>query len=113
MCFLKPHEQSISAKIRCKKSTFYHSLVLLGYGPVVVTKKKNMQYITKCDVKVVTHLNFGRNNVKPAAVTSWGLGGKLRLEGGKLPPQHPPNDAPGVHPTPPLFQNIRSNKYVT
>ena len=30
----------------------------------------------------MTHLNFGRNNGKPAAVTSWGLGEegvKLRL----------------------------------
>ena len=34
-----------------------------------------MQYITKCDVKVMTHLNFCRNNRKAAAVTSWGLGG--------------------------------------
>ena len=44
-----------------------------------------MQYITKCGVKVMTHLNFCRNNGKPAAVTSWGLGdvgGKLRLGGG-------------------------------
>ena len=68
--------------------------------------KKNIQYITKCDVKVMTHLNFGRNNGKPAADTSWGLGdvgGKLRLGGGgnlslgegSWPPQHPPNDAPG------------------
>ena len=35
----------------------------------------------------MTHLNFGRNNGKPAAVTSWGLGdegGKLRLGGGQL-----------------------------
>ena len=34
---------------------------------------------------VMTHLNFGRNNGKPTAVTSWGLGGeggKLRLVGG-------------------------------
>ena len=33
----------------------------------------------------MTHLNFGRNNGKPAAVTSWGLGdlgGNLRLGGG-------------------------------
>ena len=33
----------------------------------------------------MTHLNFGRNNGKPAAVASWGLGdvgGKLRLGGG-------------------------------
>ena len=33
----------------------------------------------------MTHLNFGRNNGKIAAVTSWGLGdvgGKLRLGGG-------------------------------
>ena len=32
----------------------------------------------------MTHLNLGRNNGKPAAVTSWGLGdegGKLRLGG--------------------------------
>ena len=69
-------------------------------------KIKNIQYITKCDVKVMTHLNFGRNNGKPAAVTSWGLGdvgGKLRLGGGgnlslgggSWPPQHPPNDAHG------------------
>ena len=65
-------------------------------------KKNNMQYITKCDIKVMTHLNFGRNNGKPAAVTSWGLqdvGGKLRLGGqleaweGQLPHQYPPNDA--------------------
>ena len=56
--------------------------MFLGYGPVLVTKKKNMQDITKCDVKVMTHLNFGRNNGKPAVVTCWGLGdvgGKLRL----------------------------------
>ena len=33
-----------------------------------------MQRITKCDVKVMIHLNFGRNNGKTAAVTSWGLG---------------------------------------
>ena len=60
-----------------------------------------MQYITKCCVKVMTHLNFGRNNGKPAAVTSWGLGdvgGKLRLGVGSLrfgggscpPPTAPP-----------------------
>ena len=52
----------------------------------------------------MTHLNFGRNNGKPAAVTSWGLieeGGKLRFEGGNLslggqfpPHSTPPNDAP-------------------
>ena len=33
----------------------------------------------------MTHLNFDRNNGKPVAVTSWGLGdvgGKLRLGGG-------------------------------
>ena len=69
-------------------------------------KQKKMQYITKCDVKVMTHLNFGRNNGKPAAVPSWGsgdVGGKLRLGwgGGNLrlegavAPKHPPNDAPG------------------
>ena len=66
---------------------FYRSLAFLGYGPVLVTKKKKMQYITKCDVKVMTHLNFGRNNGKPAAVTSWCLGdvgGKLRLWGVNL-----------------------------
>ena len=56
-------------------------------------------YITKCDVKVMTHLNFCRNNGKPAAVTSWGLGeegGNLNLGGGggQLTTQHPPNDAP-------------------
>ena len=72
------------------------------------TKKKN---VTKCDVKVMTHLNFGTNNGKPAAVTSWGLGdvgGKLRLGGGggnlslgegSCPPQHLPNDAPEVKPS--------------
>ena len=49
----------------------------------------------------MTHLNFGRNNGKPAAVTSWSLGdegGKLRLGGwgqleswgGQLPPQMTP-----------------------
>ena len=46
---------------------------------------EQIQYITKCDAKVMTHLNFDRNNGKPAAVTSWGLGdvgGKLRLGGG-------------------------------
>ena len=53
-----------------------------------------MQYITKWDVKVMTHLNlnFGRNNEKPAAVTSWGLGdvgGNLRLEGA-VPLPSPP-----------------------
>ena len=35
----------------------------------------------------MTHLNFGRNNGKSAAVTSWGLGdvgGKLRLGGVQL-----------------------------
>ena len=35
----------------------------------------------------MTHLNFGRNNEKLAAVTSWDLGeegGKLRLGGGNL-----------------------------
>ena len=48
----------------------------------------------------MTHLNFGRNNGKPAAVTSWGLGdvggqveawggGNLRLEGGSCPPSTP------------------------
>ena len=57
----------------------------------------------------MTHLNFDRNNGKPAAVTSWGLGdvgGKLRLGGGQLeswgaqlPPQHPPNDAPDALPS--------------
>ena len=58
------------------KSTFYCSLAFLGCGPVLVTKKKqkNIQYITKCDVKVMTHLNFGRNNGKPADVTSWSFG---------------------------------------
>ena len=48
-------------------------------------KKKTIHYITKCDAKVMTHLNFDRNNGKPAAVTSWGLGdvgGKMRLGGG-------------------------------
>ena len=55
----------------------------------------------------MTHLNFGRSNGEPAAVTAWGLGdegGKLRLGGvgnlslkGQLPsPQQPPNDAPAV-----------------
>ena len=101
MCFLKPHEQGFSAKIRYKnlfqakpetlqKLTFYRSLAFLGYSPVLATKKKKkrkrkIEYITKCDVKVRTHLNFCRNNGKPAAVTSWGLGdvgGKLRLGGG-------------------------------
>ena len=37
----------------------------------------------------MTHLNFGRNNGKPASVTSWGLGyvgggSKLGLGGGNL-----------------------------
>ena len=48
-------------------------------------KKKNIQYITKCGAKVMTHLNLDRNNGKPAAVTPWGLGdvgGKMRLGGG-------------------------------
>ena len=49
-------------------------------------KKKNAVYsLTKCDVKVMTHLNFGRNNGKPAAVTSWGLGdvgGQVEAWGG-------------------------------
>ena len=73
---------------------------------LVTKKKKKKQYITKCDVKVMTHLNFGRNNGKPAAVTSWGLGdvgGKLSLRGGQLEawrgqltPQQPPNDAPEI-----------------
>ena len=46
-----------------------------------------MQYITRCDVKVMTHLNFGRNNGKPAAVTSWGLGdawGQVEVWRGQL-----------------------------
>ena len=33
----------------------------------------------------MTHLNFGRNNGKPAAVTSWGLGdvrGQVEAWGG-------------------------------
>ena len=58
----------------------------------------------------MTHLNFCRNNGKPAAVTSWGLGdvgGKLRLGWGGATwvlgravatPQHPPNDAPDWFP---------------
>ena len=33
-------------------------------------RKKEKQCITKCDVKVMIHLNFGRNNGKTAAVTS-------------------------------------------
>ena len=52
-------------------------------------KKRNKKtYSIKLNVmfvKVMTHLNFGRNNGKPATVTSWGLGdvgGKLRLGGG-------------------------------
>ena len=73
-------------------------------------KKKHAVYNT-CDVKVMIHLNFGKNNGKTAAVTSWGLGdggGKLRLGGRQLeawgghlppPPQHPPNDAPGWNST--------------
>ena len=76
-------------------------------------EKKNMQHITKRDVKVMTHLNlnFGRINGKPAAVTSWGLGdvggklrlwggggGNLRLKGNSCPhtPQHHPDDAPAL-----------------
>ena len=64
-------------------------------------KKKTIQYITKCDAKVMTHLNFDGNNGKPAAVASWGLGdvgsklrlgggGNLSLEGGSCPPPAPP-----------------------
>ena len=61
----------------------------------------------------MTHFNFGRNNGKPAAVTSWGLGdegGKLRLVcvwgGGDLslgavdpPPPKKKNDTPVSNPT--------------
>ena len=58
--------------------------------------------LTKCDAKVMTHLNFDRNNGKPAVVTSWGLRdvggwgwqveawrGNLSLEGGSCPHSTP------------------------
>ena len=76
---------------------------LTRVGAGAFTQKR---YITKYDVKVMPHLNFGRNNGKPAAVTSWGLGdegGKLRLGRGQLeswgespPAPPPPNDAPAL-----------------
>ena len=60
------------------------SLTSLPWLRPCLSHKRNI-YKTKCDVEVMTHSNFGRNNGKPAAVTSWGLGdegGKLRLGGG-------------------------------
>ena len=79
--------QKLGTKINSSKSTFLSLASTPWLRPCLShekKKKKKMQYITKCDVKVMTHLKFGRNNGKPAAVTSWGLGdvgGKLRLRG--------------------------------
>ena len=88
----KVFQQKLSTKINSSKAgdplkINFLSLASLPWLRPCLShkKKKKIQYITKCDVKVMTHLNFGRNNRKAAAVTHWGLrdvGGKLRLGGG-------------------------------
>ena len=97
----KVFQQKLGTKINFSKAgdplkINFLSLASVPWLRSLVTKKKKKKknavaYITKCDVKVMTHLNlnFGGNNGKPAAVTSWGLGdvgGNLRLEGGSSPP---------------------------
>ena len=86
----KLFQQKLGTKIYFSKAgdplkiNFLSLASLLWLWPCLTKKKKKkkIQYITKCDAKVRTHLNFGRNNGKPAAVTSWVLGDvgdKLRL----------------------------------
>ena len=75
----KVFQQKLGTKINFSKAGDPLKMNLLSLASIPLlwprlSKKKKLQCITKCDVKVMTHLNFGRNNGKPAAVTSWGLG---------------------------------------
>ena len=62
------------------------------------------------------HLNFGRNNGKPAAVTScvlWDEGGKLRLWSGQLESWGESPPAPNPHPQMmPLHSLWSNNKHI-
>ena len=86
----KVFQQKLGTKINSSKAgdplkiNFLSLASLPWLWPCLSHKEKsnNIQYITKCDAKVMTHLDFDRNNGKPAVVTSCGLGdvgGKLRL----------------------------------
>ena len=101
----KVFQQKLGTKINSSKTgdplkiNFLSLASLLWLRPCLSQKKKK-NYITKCDAKVMTHLNFDRNNGKPAAVTSWGLGdvgaswgmgggGEHEPWGGQFPPSTP------------------------
>ena len=74
----KVFQQKLGTKINSSKAgdPLKINFLLLASLPwlrpsITKKKEKKKQYITKCDAKVMTYLNFGRNNGKPAAVTSW------------------------------------------
>ena len=78
----KVFQQKLGTKINSSKAgdplkINFLSLASLPWLRPSVTKKKKTKknsIYTKCGAKVMTHLNFGANNGKLAAVTSWGWG---------------------------------------